>query len=334
MGAPRKRAFVAVAVILAGTLLSIGTVAAAVPPASRPPTAVALLMNSASSSLTLVSQSSIAPGFAATEWSMNGSLISVAGPVNSTVSVSATTSTSGGQESVSVLPPVDISNNVEAEVAAYQESGVSVYGLLTAIGAAPSIADQISDAMTATTASASGAGLSPAYFNSTCDGWDGAPWGGGTSVYVYGCLTQTLAQAGNTNDWIEDTISNSGFPYNCGFDDLYSNDYYNYAGSSGNHQIVEWSPESTISQGLPETGTASIGYNGTGVSVSAYVYPNLIGPSLYYWNGSAYTGFGSSWSGPDSGYVDATPSADLEHTTNSGTNKAGVQNAAVWSCPA
>lgn len=333
MVGPRKWVFAAAAVILPGTLVSMGTVAAAVPPTSRPPVIARFLMNSASPGLTLVSQSPVAPGFAATEWSMNGSLISAAGPVNSTVSVSATASTSGGQESVSVVPPVDTTNNVEASVAAYQESGVTVAGLLTAIGAPPAIANQISDAMSTATLSASGAAVSPAYFNATCDGWDGAPWGGGTSVYVYGCLTQTLAQAGSTNDWIEDTISNSGFPYNCGVVVLDSNDYYNYTGSSGNHQIVQWSPESTISQGLPTTVTASIAYNGIGVSVSAYVYPSHLSPDLVYWNGSAYTGFGSNWGGPDTNDVQATPSADLEHTTNSGTNDAGVQNAASWSCP-
>jgi hypothetical protein len=100
------------------------------------------------------------------------------------------------------------------------------------------------------------------------------------------------------------------------------------------HNIHRWEHEGGVSdvpEGSPTTYTASVGYNGTGFSVSQTVFPNNLNPVLADYNGQSPTSFGDQWWGADnSDAVVGAPGADLAHVWSSGSIDAGVAVTITW----
>lgn len=149
----------------------------------------------------------------------------------------------------------------------------------------------------------------------------------------YSCLVQTMAQNNASGHYVDDDITATGSDLTDFWDnltELEAFDYYTYGGSTGDHSIVKWSPSSTEGVGNPTTVTASVSWDGIGVSTSETVYPASLNPELLFYDDDYYTGFGSQWDGCDGTDEVGAPSADLARVYPGGTFGAGDATVIGW----
>ncbi|MHB1431168.1 MAG: hypothetical protein ACYCVZ_03500 [Streptosporangiaceae bacterium] len=326
--------------VLVGVAVTAGAPLAQAAQATQRSAGVSALMRSSSrgsGGYRLVSQRLLPHGLVLTTWRRGAQTASFAGPRGSVILFNETSGRRGaaGSASASLTPPpmpvggAMARTPTQAAELLYEEA----VAVGTPVAAARQMAFGLRSGSTSNGTSAVGsvsAMSKGTIYNSGCahtTGDAGNAWG--TS-----CLEQKMAPDSEPNQvYTLDTLTTSGNDndWYCALTGLLGKDYYRYSGSYGNHGLVTWKPASTVPEGSPKTYTASLGYNGTGVSVSQTAYPNNLNPMLAAYNGQSPTSFGDQWRGGEMGKtVVGAPGADLTHIWSSGSIDAGVSVVITW----
>jgi hypothetical protein len=132
------------------------------------------------------------------------------------------------------------------------------------------------------------------------------------------CDTQKFVQDNGGGNWIiGDQIVGSGNDPCClfGTGNLEALDSWVVYGA--NNSIFDWSPNSTVPAGGCTNWTASLSYNGVGLSAQTTICSDQLDPK----NANSGTSFGSRWTGCDSNaYVEGNASTDIDYNPSNASD--------------
>jgi len=306
---------------------------------------------SGSPGLIFQSQSDVAPGLVRTSWTFPGGTVNAVDMAGSTVSAGCTGKSGAAGSCWASTGPSSQSGGVRYYTQA--QAAQLTYQELSAIGASNSIALSMASnilpqgaAFTPSSTPPSGtiannvAGSSTSgtlasltipvgsYFHSACT----QVTGDAGYASIYACINQRLLQDNSAGTYVGDAITSSAADSDA-WDSLtsaYGRETYTYTGSYGTHTLVQWNPSSTVSVGNPTQVTYGVSQGGIGISATNTLYPGSLQPNILDWNGSAYTGFGTTWTGCSQYGTVSTPSADMMKVSSGGDIYSHLTDGIGW----
>lgn len=304
-----------------------------------------------STNLTLQSQSVVAPGIVKTSWTFPGGSVVAVDTAGSSVSAGCTGQPGFQGSCWSSTGPTSPSG--VARYYSQTQAAQLTYTELRALGASSTVAQSMAKSTlppgtafspsttppSGTMTSSQGSTVSKAtlisssipvgsYFHSACT----QTTGDAGNASIYACLTQRLLQDNSSGTYVGDAITSSASD-NDWADSLtsaYGHETYTYTGSYGTHSLVQWDPSATVPIGNPVQVTYGVSLDGFGVSATDTLYPGSLQPNFLDSNGSAYTGFGSTWTGCSGASTVSTPSSDMVKVSSGGDLYSHLTDGIGW----
>lgn len=152
-------------------------------------------------------------------------------------------------------------------------------------------------------------------------GDSGHAWG-------YACDTQKFLQDNGGGNWIiGDQVVGSGNDPCCVSGTANLSRLAAWVSYGSNNNIFSWQPNATVHEGGCSTWTASLGYNGTGLSASTVLCSDQLDP-IYVGSG---TKFGSAWSGCDTGGdTEGMAAADIDNNPSNASDYVTLYVSISW----
>jgi hypothetical protein len=280
-------------------------------------------LDTALSGVTFKGESPLSNGDYVATWQTPSESVTVAAPSGSTVTLVAT---GPGTAEAGVTLPMP-AQELKRTSADPLSPAASVVPDAVAVGFTPAQVQKLIPAATSAVrpAAASGATWRPGQIMATpCVRITG------DNGHAYGraCDTQRFVQDLGHLHWIfGDEVTGSGNDPCCvnGTADLTRLDAWVSYGA--HNTIFKWKPNATIHEGQCTTWTASLSYNGVGLSAQQVICSDRLDP--IYTNTS--TKFGSAWTGCDSaGNVEGVDSVDLVDSPSTASERVTLWTGIGW----
>jgi hypothetical protein len=251
-------------------------------------------------------------------WKINGETVKVAAPTGSTVTVVAPTAKSSG---VAVTLPAPKVKPTGMNRDSLKPSGAVVPDAL-AVGFTPAQATAMVRKAQHTVHPMYNVGDIMATPCASVSGDSGRAWG-------RACDTQKFLQDHGGGNWIiGDEIVGSGNDC-CISGSANLTALTSWISYGANNSIFNWAPNATISVGSCTSYTASLGYNGSGVSATTNICDQL---SPY--DANTGTQFGSTWGTCDwQGNTEGNASTDIDNNPSNASASVTLHVSISWVTP-